>query len=113
MNQHGGSTMSGETSLQQHYTHGGLEAALLAALTAAGKNVDHLSPADLMGADEFHVGGAQATTTDFRAYGAIISFTPQARRYFNRAYYFEGGLANDRWSGSGPIKQVPRRANLP
>ncbi len=53
--------MSVEASLTEHYTHGGLEAALLAALTAMGRDVEHLSPADLMGADEFHVGGAAAT----------------------------------------------------
>lgn len=53
--------MSVETSLTEHYTHGGLEAALLAALAAMGRDVEHLSPADLMGADEFHVGGAAAT----------------------------------------------------
>ncbi len=53
--------MTDENSLQQHYTHGGLEAALLAALAAAGRDVDHLSPGDLSGADEFHIGGAQAT----------------------------------------------------
>ena len=53
--------MSVEHSVTEHYTHGGLEAALLAALTAAGKDVERLTPADLMGADEFHVGGAQAT----------------------------------------------------
>ncbi len=54
--------MSVQHSLTEHYSHGGLEAALLAALTAMGKDVDHLSPADLMGADEFHNGGALATT---------------------------------------------------
>jgi SAM-dependent methyltransferase len=53
--------MSVEAGLTEHYTHGGLEAALLAALAAMGKDVEHLSPADLMGADEFHVGGAAAT----------------------------------------------------
>ena len=53
--------MSVERSLTEHYTHGGLEAALLAALAEAGKDVERLSPADLMGADEFHVGGAAAT----------------------------------------------------
>ncbi len=50
-----------EGTLTAHYRHGGLEAALLAALQAAGKDVDRLTPHDLMGADEFHIGGAQAT----------------------------------------------------
>ena len=53
--------MTVETSVTEHYTHGGLEAALLAALAKMGKDPDHLTPADLMGADEFHVGGAAAT----------------------------------------------------
>lgn len=53
--------MSTKDSITEHYTHGGLEAALLAALAAAGKDVERLSPADLGGADEFHIGGAQAT----------------------------------------------------
>lgn len=50
-----------ETRLTEHYSHGGLEATLLTALAVAGKDVERLSPADLMGADEFHVGGAAAT----------------------------------------------------
>jgi len=49
-----------ETRLTEHYSVGGLEATLLAALAVAGKDVERLSPADLMGADEFHVGGAAA-----------------------------------------------------
>lgn len=53
--------MSTELELKTHYHHGGLEAALLHALVAAGKNVERLTPADLQGADEFHVGGRQAT----------------------------------------------------
>lgn len=67
--------MTDETSLQQHYTHGGLEAALLAALMAAGRDIDHLSPADLGGADEFHIGGAQAT----KDLAAQLSLTPGMR----------------------------------
>lgn len=50
-----------EAELAAHYGHGGLEAALLAALRAAGKDPEQLAPHDLMGADEFHIGGAQAT----------------------------------------------------
>jgi SAM-dependent methyltransferase len=50
-----------EGRVTAHYRHGGLEAALLAALQAAGKDVEHLTPHDLMGSDEFHIGGAQAT----------------------------------------------------
>jgi hypothetical protein len=34
------------------------------------------------------------------------------RRYFAKAYYFKSGEANQRWSGHGPIKQVPRGSNI-
>lgn len=49
-----------------HYTHGALEAAILRALAAAGKDTDHLVPDDLAPVDEFHIGGRQATG-DFMA----------------------------------------------
>jgi ubiquinone/menaquinone biosynthesis C-methylase UbiE len=45
-----------EANVAQHYTHGRLEAAILDALRAAGKNVDALSASDLSAADEFHLG---------------------------------------------------------
>lgn len=61
---------------------------------------------------EAHVGGFLIEMEQDPETGAIIDFTPKARRYFNRAYYFKGGQANDRWSGSGPIKQIPRAANI-
>ena len=50
-----------ETSVSQHYTHGSLEAAILQALTAAGKDLDALTAADLAPVDEFHIGGREAT----------------------------------------------------
>lgn len=53
--------MSTEDDVRAHYRHGGLEQALIAALTAAGRDPEHLTQADLMGSDEFHIGGAQAT----------------------------------------------------
>ena len=53
--------MDVEKDLTAHYRHGGLEAALMAALAAAGKDTGRLTPHDLMGSDEFHIGGAQAT----------------------------------------------------
>lgn len=53
--------MSTHETLASHYSRGDLEAALLAALAAAGKNPERLAPADLAGADEFHIGGGQAT----------------------------------------------------
>jgi ubiquinone/menaquinone biosynthesis C-methylase UbiE len=53
--------MSVETAVIAHYRHGALEEALLAGLIAAGKDPDKLTPDDLAAADEFHVGGRQAT----------------------------------------------------
>ena len=53
--------MSIEQAVAAHYAHGGLEAAILAPLVAAGKDVERLGAGDLNGADEFHVGGAVAT----------------------------------------------------
>jgi ubiquinone/menaquinone biosynthesis C-methylase UbiE len=47
--------------LGAHYRHGRLEAAVLEALAAAGKDVERLAPGDAMGVDEFHTGGAAAT----------------------------------------------------
>lgn len=48
-------------TLIDHYRHGSLEQALLDGLRRAGKNPDRLSPSDLIGMDEFHIGGAEAT----------------------------------------------------
>ncbi len=53
--------MSLEQSVSQHYTHGGLEAALLEALKRGGKDIDALTYADLALVDEFHIGGRPAT----------------------------------------------------
>jgi ubiquinone/menaquinone biosynthesis C-methylase UbiE len=47
--------------IADHYTQTGLEAALLEALVAAGKDPDRLTVDDLAAMDEFHVGGRQAT----------------------------------------------------
>ena len=58
--------MALEQSVAEHYTHGSLERAILGALAAAGKDPDHLAPADLAPVDEFHIGGRQATI-DFAA----------------------------------------------
>jgi SAM-dependent methyltransferase len=44
-----------------HYTRGGLAEAILAALEAAGKDVDHLTIDDLAPVDEFHSGQRNAT----------------------------------------------------
>lgn len=48
--------MNVEAQVAQHYTHGSLERAILAALTATGKDIDRLVATDLSGADEFHLG---------------------------------------------------------
>jgi len=53
--------MTVETNVIAHYRHGALEETLLAALVAAGKDPDKLTPDDLAAADEFHIGGRQAT----------------------------------------------------
>jgi SAM-dependent methyltransferase len=44
-----------------HYRQRGLEATILQALAAAGKDPDRLRPEDLAPIDEFHIGGRQAT----------------------------------------------------
>jgi SAM-dependent methyltransferase len=48
-------------SIASHYSPRGLEAKVLAALVAAGKNPDRLTSEDLAGIDEFHVRGRRAT----------------------------------------------------
>jgi ubiquinone/menaquinone biosynthesis C-methylase UbiE len=53
--------MTVERTVIEHYRHGALEEALLAGLIAAGKDPDKLTPDDLAAADEFHIGGRQAT----------------------------------------------------
>ena len=50
-----------EQAVAQHYAHGSLEASILKALAAAGKDVNRLTPKDLAPVDEFHVGGRLAT----------------------------------------------------
>jgi ubiquinone/menaquinone biosynthesis C-methylase UbiE len=57
--------MSVDQTIISHYTHGSLEQSILAALKAAGKDIDHLTHVDLSAVDEFHVGGRQATTELF------------------------------------------------
>ena len=53
--------MDTEQQVAKHYSHGALESAILEALKASGKNIDKLSPADLAGVDEFHLGWRAAT----------------------------------------------------
>lgn len=62
--------MSIEQSVTQHYTHGALEDAILDALSASGKDIGRLVPADLAPVDEFHIGGRKATV-DFAEQMAV------------------------------------------
>ncbi len=48
-------------AVAEHYKQRALGDAILAALQAAGKDVDHLTPDDLAPVDEFHSGGRNAT----------------------------------------------------
>ena len=53
--------MSTNELITSHYSRGSLEQNILAALRAAGKDIEHLSPEDLSGLDEFHLGGREST----------------------------------------------------
>jgi ubiquinone/menaquinone biosynthesis C-methylase UbiE len=53
--------MDTEQRVAQHYTRGNLEASLIAALRASGKDPEHLQAEDLSGVDEFHFGWRAAT----------------------------------------------------
>ena len=64
--------MTIENTVIAHYWHGALEEALLQGLAVAGKDIDKLAPDDLAAADEFHIGGRQATV-DF-----VAEFQPGA-----------------------------------
>lgn len=50
-----------ERRVAGHYGRPGLEAAILAALAADGKDPGRLAPDDLAAVDEFHIGGREAT----------------------------------------------------
>ena len=52
---------SQENNIQGHYNRQGLYEALLGALTAAGKDINHLRLEDLAPVDEFHIRGREAT----------------------------------------------------
>lgn len=53
--------MSSEAKVSDHYTRGRLEEAILQAVAKMGLDRDHLKAMDLAPADEFHVGGLDAT----------------------------------------------------
>lgn len=50
-----------DNNVQGHYNRQGLHEAILAALKAAGKDIHHLKPEDLVPVDEFHIRGREAT----------------------------------------------------
>jgi ubiquinone/menaquinone biosynthesis C-methylase UbiE len=50
-----------EQQVAGHYTHGSLEAAILAGLRAMGRDGVDIQPDDLAAIDEFHIGGKAAT----------------------------------------------------
>jgi MPBQ/MSBQ methyltransferase len=54
-------------TVQAHYTRPDLGSVILAALENAGKDLDHLTPADLAPIDEFHIRGREATLELARA----------------------------------------------
>ena len=53
--------MSTEAAVAGHYGRGRLEELILAAVAREGKDPENLSAVDLAAADEFHVGGLEAT----------------------------------------------------
>lgn len=61
---------------------------------------------------EAHVGGTLVELEQHPESGAIIAMKPQLIRYFNRDWYSNAGLGNDRWGYDGrPFSQHPRSAN--
>ena len=62
-----------EERVAQHYARSDLEAAILDALAASGKDLERLLPVDLAPVDEFHTGGRQATIE----FAAQIDLTPE------------------------------------
>ena len=50
-----------DSNVEGHYNRQGLDEAILAALTAAGKDIYHLKLEDLAPIDEFHIRGREAT----------------------------------------------------
>ena len=50
-----------EQKVGRHYARSNLEATILAALAASGKDPDRITASDLAPVDEFHIGGQEAT----------------------------------------------------
>lgn len=86
--------MEVESSVARHYAHGSLEQAIFGALSASGKDLSKLTPADLAPIDEFHIGGRQATAdlatqVQFASGSHLLdigSGLGGASRYFAHAY---------------------------
>jgi ubiquinone/menaquinone biosynthesis C-methylase UbiE len=64
-----------DNPVETHYTRSDLAEAILAALKAAGKDLDHLTPDDLAPVDEFHGGQRPATVR----LAELIGFTGTER----------------------------------
>ncbi len=83
-----------EQEVVQHYSHGSLEAAILAGLKAMGRDRATVTPEDLAGIDEFHIGGHEATADvadrlDLAAGGSVLdigSGLGGSARFFARRY---------------------------
>ena len=60
--------------VEDHYTRRDLGEVILAALKAAGKDIDHLTPDDLAPVDEFH-GGQRPATVRLRSLACRTSGT--------------------------------------
>lgn len=54
--------MSYEDSVAEHYGHSNAEQLILARVSAMGKDPEHFDIADLQGMDQWHVGGAEASS---------------------------------------------------
>lgn len=61
--------METEQQVAQHYNRTDLEQSILTALIAAGRDIDHLTPADLAEVDEFHLGWRPQTVELARRLG--------------------------------------------
>jgi SAM-dependent methyltransferase len=62
-----------EARVVSHYAQVQLETKILDLLAADGKDIEHLTLADLAPVDEFHTGGREATV----AFAAELGFTPE------------------------------------
>jgi ubiquinone/menaquinone biosynthesis C-methylase UbiE len=86
--------MTVEREVAQHYSHGSLEAAILTGLNAMGRDRSNVTPEDLAGIDEFHIGGHEATADvadhlNLDAGGVLLdigSGIGGAARFFARRY---------------------------